>query len=460
MSRRTAAMAAMVAAASLVLAGCGLSGSEGDDGPDAGGGGESAESIAAVTDEELEGTTITMARFFGDCDDTTDGVTDIAEATTECEAIQILTNKFVAENEWGIEVERLGGAAWHSYYDGLNAALASSERPDIAVMHGSNLPDYASRNLIVPVPEDMGIDLADATQPASDAVDIDGEYYGVPFDTHAIVSHLNMDLLAEAGLTEADGSYTMPDSVEAFLADAQTFHEATGKTFIDIALSGDPMGSRLWMALIWQQGEDFIDAEARTASADSAAATAALEFINELADSGYTEPTRDYDASQQAFLRGESAIMYNGVWAVNQYAAEAPFDYQVTDAPMLFDEAATWANSHLWAVPVQDDADPVQYRAAFELAKFLYEHTGEWAVATGHMASSTSALESEAYQNAPHRTQYLNTATEYGHMQPRLVEWPAIGDLVHEKIEATWLSGADVDTALAELQTEITSRLQ
>src|SRR5690625_6633097 len=72
-------MAAMVAAASLVLAGCGLSGSEGDDGPDAGGGGESAESIAAVTDEELEGTTITMARFFGDCDDTTDGVTDIAE---------------------------------------------------------------------------------------------------------------------------------------------------------------------------------------------------------------------------------------------------------------------------------------------------------------------------------------------------------------------------------------------
>lgn len=460
MSRRTVAMTALFGAAGLALAGCGLSGTDSGESEEAGSTGEAAASIAEVTDEELEGTVITMARFFGDCDDTTAGVTDVADATTECEAIQILTNEFVAENEWGIEVERLGGAAWHSYYDGLNAALASSERPDIAVMHGSNLPDYASRGLVVAVPDDLGIDLADATQPATDAVMIDGEHYGVPFDTHAIVSHLNMDLLEEAGLTDPDGNYTVPDSVEAFMDDAATFHEATGKTFIDIALSGDPMGSRLWMALIWQQGEDFIDAEARTASADSEAAVTALQFINDLAEAGYTEPTRDYDASQQAFLRGESAIMYNGVWAVNQYSAEAPFDYQVADAPMLFDESATWANSHLWAVPVQDDADPVQYRAAFELAKFLYEHTGEWAVATGHMASSTSALESEAYQNAPHRIQYLNTATEYGHMQPRLVEWPAIGDLVHEKIEATWLSGAEVESALAELQTEITSRLQ
>lgn len=459
MKRRTMALPAALGAVALTLAGCGLSGSGTDEGSGSDNG-DVAEQIAAVSDDELEGTTITMARFFGDCDDTTVGVTDVAEATTECEAIQILTNKFVADNEWGIEIDRLGGAGWHSYYDGLNAAMASSERPDIAVMHGSNLPDYADRGLLVAVPDAVGIDLDDATQPATDAIELDGTSYGVPFDTHAIVSHLNMDILAEAGLVDADGTYTMPESVEELLADAEAVRSATGKTFIDVALSGDPMGSRLWMSLVWQQGEDFIDAEERTASADSEAGTAALELINELVDGGYTVATNDYDASQQAFLRGEAAIMYNGVWAVNQYSAEAPFDYQVADAPMVFEENATWANSHLWAVPVQDDADPVQYRAAFEFAKFLYEHTGEWAIATGHMASTNAALESEAYLEAPHRTQYLNTATEYGRMQPRLVEWPAIGDLVQERIEATWLSGTEVDEALSQLQTEITARLQ
>lgn len=461
MRRARTAVLAATAAVALGLTGCGMSGgpSSGDD--DTGGSSaDLAEQIAQVSGDDLQGTAITMARFFGDCEETTQGVTDIAEATTECEAVQILTNKFVEENEWGITVERLGGTAWDSYYDGLNAALASNERPDIAVMHGSSLSDYASRGMLVAVPDGVGIDLSDATAPAADAIAYDGTDYAVPFDIHAIVSHLNLDLLAEAGLTEADGSYTMPTSPEEMLADAKQLKEETGATYLDVALSNDPMGGRLWMSLVWQQGTDFIDAEARTASADSEEAVTALELINQMAEAGYIDRTHDYDASQQSFLRGESAIMYNGSWAVNQYDAEADFDYQVADAPMLFEEKATWADSHTWTVPVQNDGDPVTYRAAFELAKFLYEHTADWAIATGHMPSSQSALDSADYLAAPHRDQYLDTATEYGHMQPRLEEWPAIGDMLRETIEATWLNGADVGSTLATLQSEITAKLQ
>lgn len=462
MRRCSAAVVALVGTAALALTGCGLSASSGtgETGDEGGDGADLGARIAAVTDDELNDTTITLARFFGDCDDTTAGVTDVSKAATECEAIQILTNAFEAENSWGIKVDQLGGASWYSYYDGLNAALASSERPDIAVMHGSNLPDYASKALLVEVPAELGIDLDDATDPARDAIQYDGSDYGVPFDTHAVIAHLNMDLLAEAGLTNDDGSYTMPESVEDFLADAGTFKDETGKTFIDIAMTGDPMGSRLWMSLVWQQGTDFIDPSARTASADSDEAQAALDFLNTLAEEGYTDTTHDYDASQQSFLRGDSAIMYNGVWAVNQYTREAGFDYQAADAPMLFDTPSSWANSHTWTVPVQPDDDLVQYRAAFEFAKFLYGNTADWAIATGHMASRTSALESDAYQNAPHRQQYIKTATEYGHMQPRLEEWPAIADLVQEKIEGSWLNEVPIDEALGGLQAQISSTLQ
>ena len=74
-----------------------------------------AEEEAAEPAQEAEaeaapaGVTLKLARFFGDCDDTTAGVTDVSQATTECEVIQILTNKFNAENDQGITVERLGG---------------------------------------------------------------------------------------------------------------------------------------------------------------------------------------------------------------------------------------------------------------------------------------------------------------------------------------------------------------
>ena len=67
MSRRTVAMTALFGAAGLALAGCGLSGTDSGESEEAGSTGEAAASIAEVTDEELEGTVITMARFFGPC---------------------------------------------------------------------------------------------------------------------------------------------------------------------------------------------------------------------------------------------------------------------------------------------------------------------------------------------------------------------------------------------------------
>ena len=97
-------------------------------------------------------------------------MTDVSQATTECEVIQILTNKFNAENEQGITVERLGGSQWGTYYDALNTTFAGGDPPDVAVMHGSNMPDYTVRNLLLPVGdmyEAFGIDSSDWTEPSS-----------------------------------------------------------------------------------------------------------------------------------------------------------------------------------------------------------------------------------------------------------------------------------------------------
>lgn len=455
---RKATTATVLGAFMFLLSSCGLS-SGGTSASSEADSAEISSQIAAVTDADLAGTTIKLARFFGDCDDTAGSETDIAKATTECEAIQILTNKFVDENKWGIKVERLGGANWFSYYDALNAALASSDRPDIAVMHGANLPDYASRNLLLPITDELGVDLSDATDPASEAIAYDEKNYALPFDIHAIVSHLNMDILEQAGLVQ-NGKYDLPSSPEKLLADAQTVKEKTGKTYIDIALTNDPMASRFWMAMIWQQGANFIDESTGIANANSAEAKTALELIKTLVKKGFADVTHDYDASMQSFIRGDSAIMYNGSWAVNQFALEVPFHYEVADAPMLFDKPVTWANSHTWVIPVQAENDPVKYRAAIEFAKFLYEHTGEWAIATGHMPSTKSALESEEYLSAPHRSQYLDTALKYGQMQPRVVTWLAIGDAIQADLEAAWLNNENVETVLSKLQSDIEAELK
>jgi multiple sugar transport system substrate-binding protein len=433
----------------VTLTACGVGEPQPSPGDDGAGGGSD------VSDEELEGTSIKLARFFGDCDETTSGVTDVSEATSECEVIQILTNAFNAENEFGITVERLGGAEWGTYYDALNAAFAGGNPPDVAVMHGSNLPDYAARNLLLPLDDVAEVDLEDAAEAARDAVTYEDTTYALPFDLHAALLHVNMDILNEAGLVDAQGNPMIPTSVDEFFAAAKQVEDRTGKQFFGAEFVNGLMGIRMFISLVWQQGGDIVSADGTSAQVDGPEARAALDMMLRMFDEGYANPEQTYDSAQQAFLNGDVALLMNGTWVVNQYDAEAPFDYRTADFPTLFDSPAVWANSHVWVIPRQEQADPVRYRAALEFISYLYEHEADWAIGTGHLAARTPVLESADYQQAPQRANYVETATSIARQVPRVRNWQAVEDILRQQIEATWLTGVSVDEALSQAQREI-----
>src|SRR5699024_7912957 len=134
----------------------------------------------------------------------------------------ILTNKFNAENEHGITVERLGGADWNSYYDAFNASVAGGEPANIANLHDYALSDYARRAQLVSFdPTALDIDMSDATEQAQNSVKYDGETFAVPFDSHAILAHVNTDVLGAAGYMGADGRPVMPTNAEELMAMGQ-----------------------------------------------------------------------------------------------------------------------------------------------------------------------------------------------------------------------------------------------
>src|SRR5260370_10499270 len=200
--------------------------------------------IANVTDEQLKGTHITLARFFGDCASQVGSSTDTSKAVGECPIITTLTNKSNAESKWGMQVERLGGAAWNTYYITLNAAIAGGTPPDVAVMHGSSLVDYARRGLLLPLDKLVGItgvNLGDAVPEARVAIAYDGVDYAVPFDVHAALFHVNVDIFKQAGLVDGSGKPMLPHSTDEFLADAAKVKQATGKNFMAIPRVGDAL---------------------------------------------------------------------------------------------------------------------------------------------------------------------------------------------------------------------------
>lgn len=405
-------------------------------------------------------TTLTLARFFGDCDDTTQGVTDVNQATNECEVIQILTNKYNAENDKGVSIERLGGAEWGTYYDALNTSFAGGDPPDIAVMHGSNLPDYTSRGLIHPIDEYIsmyGVDPVDWTAPARGAVSTDGNYYGVAFDLHANLFHVNVDLFREAGLVDEAGNPILPSSREEFFTHAETMKRETGAWYFATDASQFPIGVRLMFTLVWQQGSDLVSRDGSRATVNTREAREAVDFMVSMFDEGYANPDFNYTASQEAFLSGEAAILHNGTWAVDQYNREAIFEYRAMDFPTLYRQPAVWANSHMWILPTQRRDE--KYETAMDFLAFLHEHTGDWAAGTGHLAPRTSVLTGARLQQVAQRSNYADTAN-IAQLVPSIRNWQAVEDILKEEIESTWLTGKAIDAALADADRRINSVLQ
>ena len=441
------------AAAVSLLAACGGGASGG--GAAAGG---SGEDLAAVSADDLQGTKLRLARFFGDCEDSTQGVTDVAKATTECETIQILTNAFNDENTSGIEVTRLGGAEWNTYYDTLNAAYAGGNPPDVAVMHGSSITNYAKRNLLLPLDDDVlevtKTDLGDAAPAAKEAVTYQDKTYGVPFDLHAGLVHLNVDLFKQAGLVDAAGKPVMPTSTEEFLQQAEQVKTRTGKDYFGTARVKDGLGVHMWRSLIQQQGGSVLNDDRTEATVDTPEAREALGFMDEVF-SRYADPAQTYDAAQSAFLSGETAMLFNGTWVVDQYDKEASFTYQTADFPTLYEEPAIWADSHTWVIPRQKEADPAKYRAALEFVNYLYDHSGDWAIHTGHLAARSSVLASPDYEKAPQRANYVKTGTTNASLVPSVSNWQGVQDTLIKQMDSIWFQGASVDEALAEADRQV-----
>lgn len=409
---------------------------------------------AAAQDGDV---TVSLARFFGDCDDTTQGVTDVSQATTECEVIQILTNAFNAEDN-GITVEKLGGQNWGDYYPQLSTTFSAGDPPDVAVMHESRLPDFAARGLLTPIGDliaEAGVDFGDYTQPAQEGATYEGQIYAVPFDIHASLWHMNMDLFKEAGLVDENGMPIMPTTADELLAQCQQLQDATGKQYFGHDWFEFGVGARLFLGLVWQQGGELYDGT--TATVDTPEGAEAQRLLNELA-TNCSDPSQGYTDSQQLFLNGDIAVLHNGTWVVDQYNREAAFEYLATNLPTLYGQPAAWGDEHLWTMPLQSDADPAVTAASVEFLKYLYEHVGDWAIGTGHIAPRISVIESEAYQQAPQRANYAETA-EIAGLVPAVQGWAGAWDALAEELNATWVTGKDQAQALADAEARMNEEL-
>jgi multiple sugar transport system substrate-binding protein len=342
---------------------------------------------------------IEFMRFFGECSDqygTITDLTDISNFTGECSIIQIMTNAYNAQNP--DNPVRTQVVDWPGFTE-LNTRLAAGDPPDIMILHGIRIPNYASRGLLTPLGplmEQYGINPDDFSAAAREYVTYNGELFGVPLDLHGHLYYINLDLWEQAGMVGEDGKPIIPTNWEDWQAAAQKFHEATGKTLFTWPVQGL---SRDWMALVYQQGGS-IQGEAGEPTINTPEGVAALELILQMFDGVFSDPDIPSASVIEMFANAETGSMRNGTWRVNATDAQAADPnlalkrFYVTSFPQFFDQPATWSSTHAFIVPLGLNPDPERIDRIMKFLAFMNEHNDVWTY-TGHFPVNQSFYESE-----------------------------------------------------------------
>jgi multiple sugar transport system substrate-binding protein len=407
---------------------------------------------------------VTVARFFGSCDAEFGHVTDPAKASSECGIVTVLTNKFNAREAGRTRVDTQ--VVEHSaYYQQLGARIVGGDLPTIAIMHSSVLGDFAKRDLLQPL--DGVVDAREFTPHARRGVTFGGHVLALPYDSHAMVWHINLGLMKQAGLVGPQGRATLPTSPQELLAQARAFKRATGKPYFAWLTLNDPsFFARSLLGFVQQQGGSLFPASDQAVALDTPAGKAAVSLMRTIYAEGLCTRHMDYSAALQAFMAGAAGVMPNGTWLLGQLNDRAaqpgnPLSraYQALPEPALFGQSGTWADSHVWVMLRSPRQTPAEREAAHRFLRFLHEESLAWA-RTGQLPASQPALDSAAFKALPQRGA-LGPVAQFGAgLPPTVARQARVMGLLGETVSAIVVSGQPLEATLARGQQRINRLLE
>ena len=409
--------------------------------------------------------TITVQRIFGDCRaHVPKGRPATVNPNGECEIITGLLDRFEAENP-DIRLKIIT-VAWPGY-DQLSAEYAADDAPDLVTMHMAVIPDYKSHHLLMPLAQGLkaqGITPDQFTPVARRAVSMDGDIYGLPFDSWTQLFHINMNLFAKAGLVK-DGRPILPRNAAELLTQARQFRQRTGKPYFVQSMVNEraAYARNLYTYLLAQ--DEVIFPDPHHIRLNTPRAREIVGLFKQVYDENMTTRDQDYGTATAAFVNGQGGVYIVGTWMIGAFDAEAAtpgrplyHGYTVMPYPVLFgDRPAAFVDGHAWVMSVKPRT-PEQTKAVYRLLRFLKTHEADW-TRSGHLSSLQAVIADPAYQSQPHRRD-LMAITSYGQGLPIDVQHQfAIQDMLSEELAAAITGAKPIEQALQDAETRINNML-
>lgn len=273
------------------------------------------------------------------------------------------------------------------------SALASGEPAQLAVMFSIDAYDLIEQDLIVAFEDINGVeaDWLGGFYPALMANGrIEGKTWGIPFQRSTIVAYYNKDQFREAGLDPESPPKTWDELVS--MGKALTKDGTSG---LMIPSTGYPY----WMfqALAIQNGKELMSDDGLTTYFDDPAVVETLEFWKSLSTEHGIMPTGtvEWGTLRQAFLEGQTAMMWHSTGNLTAVKDAAKFDFGVAELPANVRPGSPTGGGNFY---VFKDTSEEERAAALKLIRFMTapEQAAAWSIATGYMGVSPAAYETEA----------------------------------------------------------------
>lgn len=407
---------------------------------------------------------ITVARFFGSCDAEFGQQTDPSTVSSECGIVTVLTHRFNAREAGRIHVNTQ--VVEHSaYYPQLGARIVGGDLPTVAIMHASVLGDFAKRDLLQPL--DGALDAAEFTPHARHGVSFGGHLLALPYDSHAMLWHVNLGLMKQAGLTDASGHARLPHSPQELLEQARAFKKATGKPyFVWLTLNDPSFFARSLLGFVNQQNASLFPKTDRAIDLGTPEVRAAVTLLRTVYAEGLCTRNMDYSAALQAIMAGAGGVMLNGTWLLGQLNDRAsragnPLSqsYEAVPEPQLYAKPATWADSHVWVMLRNPHQSAAERDAGRAFLRFLNDESLAWA-RTGQLPARQAAVDSAAFKALPLRAA-LGPVAQFGTGLPATVARQSrVMGLLGETVSAIVVSGEPLEATLAKGQDRINRLLE
>ncbi len=277
-------------------------------------------------------------------------------------------------------------------WDDLDAkmplALKAGKGPDLAVAHGEDVATYAAQGLVLPADKTvktLGYSEDDFPTSVLASGRYDGHQYGLPWSVTPLGLFINRTALSEAGLdpnTAPTDAASTKQALEALKAAGRQGEWVSGYRYND---------GLEFESLLWQFGGDLFSKDLTKPTFNSDAGVQALTYMTDKIKDGYSPPNVAEGGTLKAFITGDSAFSWQGVWSTSDPALQG-VDWTATAVPLIGTQRAVRTGSTDWMFMRNKNQDKNKTAAAVTFVQWMNAHSLDWA-STGELPALNSVRE-------------------------------------------------------------------